>query len=70
VIGGDRNDKERSMRKIGYVVFAAGLVLAATATDALAGFAAAVPEISPTSLSAGLALLAGGVLIARARRRK
>ena len=29
----------------------------------------AVPEISPMSISAGLALLAGGVLMLRARRR-
>ena len=29
----------------------------------------AVPEISPASLSAGLALLAGGVLVLRSRRR-
>jgi LPXTG-motif cell wall-anchored protein len=28
-----------------------------------------VPEISPMSISAGLALLAGGVLMLRARRR-
>jgi hypothetical protein len=27
-----------------------------------------VPEISPTSISAGLAILAGGVLMFRARR--
>ena len=56
------------MRKIGYVVLAAGLALAATVTDATAGNVA--PEISPTSLSAGIALLAGGVLLARARWRK
>jgi LPXTG-motif cell wall-anchored protein len=60
------------MRKIGYVVLAMGLVLATTATDALASIDVPlpVPEISPTSLSAGLALLAGGVLLVRARRRK
>ena len=29
----------------------------------------AVPEISPASLSAGLALLTGGVLVLRSRRR-
>jgi hypothetical protein len=60
------------MRKIGYVVLAMGLVLATTATDALASIDVPlpVPEISPTSLSAGLALLAGGALLARARWRK
>jgi hypothetical protein len=49
-----------------------GLVLATTATDALASIDVPlpVPEISPTSLSAGLALLAGGALLARARWRK
>ena len=58
------------MRKIGYLVLVAGLVVAATATTVLASVQSVVPEISPTSLSAGLALLAGGVLLVRARRRK
>ena len=58
------------MRKLGYIVLAAGLVLAAVATDASAGSVNPVPEISPSSLSAGLALVAGGVLLARARWRK
>jgi hypothetical protein len=58
------------MRKIGYLVLVAGLVVAATATTVLAGTPSSVPEISPTSLSAGLALLAGGVVLVRARRRK
>ena len=49
----------------------AGLVLAAGATQAIAGNPTTpVPEISPASLSGGLALLAGGVLIVRARLRK
>jgi hypothetical protein len=59
------------MRKLGYVVLATGLVLAIMATNALAaGIVNPAPEISPTSLSTGLALLAGGVLLARARWRK
>ena len=54
------------MRKIALVAIL-GL---ATATNAFAGYATVVPEISPASLSAGLALLTGGVLLARARWRK
>jgi len=57
------------MRKIGYVTLVA-LAVAAAVTDAIAGSVVAVPEISPASLSAGLALVAGGVLLVRARRRK
>jgi hypothetical protein len=48
-------------------------VLAATAmlpTAAFASATAGVPEISPGSISAGLALLAGGVIMLRARRAK
>ena len=58
------------MRALGYALLAVGLILAASVTNASAGFAQAAPEISPGSVSAGLALLAGGVLIARARWRK
>ena len=58
------------MRKLGYALVVAGLALAAAATDAFAGAAPRVPEINPSSISAGLALLAGGVLLARARFRK
>ena len=54
------------MRKCGYGLLGVGFVLAAFATDAFAS-ATVVPEISPSSVSAGLALLAGGVLLARAR---
>ena len=60
------NNEEKSMRKC---VIAVVLGLAA-ATNAFAGVGPAVPEISPASLSAGLALLTGGVLLARARWRK
>jgi hypothetical protein len=57
------------MRRIGYVALAV-MALGAAVTDAIAGQVVPVPEISPTSLSAGLALLAGGALLARARWRK
>ena len=56
------------MRTIGYVALVA-VALVAAVTDAVASVTV-VPEISPTSVSAGLALLAGGVLLVRARRRK
>ena len=58
------------MKTLGYALLAVGVVLAVTATDAIAGSAVQTPEINPASLSAGLALLAGGVLLARARFRK
>jgi len=57
------------VRKIAYLTLAAGMVLAAAST-ALAGQPIRTPEINPASLSAGLALLAGGVMLARARFRK
>jgi LPXTG-motif cell wall-anchored protein len=46
------------------------LVLLGTVSHVAAGTTVAVPEISPASLSAGLAILAGGALMLRARRRK
>jgi hypothetical protein len=58
------------MRTIGYVLLMAGLVLAATATDALAGGTVTVPEFNPSSVAGGLALLTGSVLLVRARRQK
>ena len=59
------------MRRIVFGLVGVGLSLLASVTNASAGFAAVpAPEINPASLSAGLALLAGGVLIARARFRK
>ena len=42
----------------------------ALAGEALASRTTPVPEISPTSITAGLALVAGGVLVLRSRRRK
>lgn len=61
------------MRRFGQVLSAcAALMLAvhALGSNVLASVppTAAAPEISPTSISAGLALLAGGVLMLRARR--
>lgn len=41
----------------------------ALGTEALAQPPASVPEVSPASISAGIALLAGGVLVLRSRRR-
>jgi len=58
------------MKTLGYALLSVGVVLAVTATDAIAGVTVTAPEINPASVSAGLALLAGGVLIARARWRK
>jgi hypothetical protein len=54
------------MRRTLYI---AVLMLIAAATDALAGAVTQVPEISPTSVSAGLAVLTGAVLILRSIRR-
>jgi MYXO-CTERM domain-containing protein len=60
------------MRTLGMKWAGAGLALMlsvhALGTDAFAS-AVSVPEISPASLSAGIALLAGGMLVLRARRR-
>jgi hypothetical protein len=49
----------------------AALVLLGIVNNAAASVAApvAVPEIGPASISAGVAILAGGVLMLRARRR-
>jgi hypothetical protein len=47
---------------VAVVLWQAGAAHATTAPTA--------PEISPSSLSAGVALLAGGVLIVRAMRRR
>jgi hypothetical protein len=41
----------------------------ALGTDVFASVPQVVPEISPGSISAGIALLAGGILLLRARRR-
>jgi LPXTG-motif cell wall-anchored protein len=49
---------------------AMGLVLHGFSATLEASSVVQVPEISPASISAGLAILAGGVLMLRARRRK
>ncbi len=51
---------------------ALALVLHGLASSATASIAPtpAVPEIGPGAISAGVAILAGGVLLLRARRRK
>jgi hypothetical protein len=64
---------EELMRRFGQVLSAcAALMLAvhALSSNVLASepVPAVAPEISPTSISAGLALLAGGFLMLRARR--
>ena len=58
------------MRRFVFQAGLVGLVFLASVGSAAAGDPnpVAVPEISPTSLSAGLAVLAGGVLMFRARR--
>ena len=48
----------------------AAFVVAVLATPAMASATVAVPEIGPGSIGAGLALLAGGVMMLRARRSK
>ena len=63
-------DKEMNMRKLGCVLLAVAAILAATVTNAAAGGPVAAPEVRPASRSGGLALLAGGVLLVRARLRK
>jgi hypothetical protein len=56
------------MQRIGYLVIAAALFVAAAATNALAiATPAPVPEINPGTVAGGLGLLAGGVLLLRAR---
>ena len=57
------------MKQLGYLA-AVALVLAATVTNAIAGSVQAVPELNPASLAGGLGLLAGGVLLLRAKFRK
>ncbi|CAN5724000.1 hypothetical protein BH18ACI5_BH18ACI5_14990 [soil metagenome] len=53
-------------------LYAAGMliVLASVATTVSAGITAPVPEIDGSSVTAGLGLLTGGVLVVRARLRR
>ena len=56
-----------------WIGFGMATVLAVHALGGLAVASAivpSVPEINPGSLSSGLALLAGGILVLRARRRQ
>ena len=45
------------------------LILFSVGSNLLAGTVSAAPEIDAGSISAGLGILAGGILILRARRR-
>ena len=54
------------MRKLGYLVACAALIVAAAVTNAAAS-AVAVPEVNPSAVAGGLGLLAAGVLLLRAR---
>jgi hypothetical protein len=61
------------MRSLYVRVGLAALILGAAVTDALATGVVTetpAPEINPATLSGGLALLAGGILLARARWRR
>ena len=57
-------------KRVVCAAFAVAAVVHGLAVSASASVVQAVPEISPASLSAGLAVLAGGVLMLRARRSK
>ncbi|CAN5724183.1 hypothetical protein BH18ACI5_BH18ACI5_15000 [soil metagenome] len=50
--------------------FGLAVVVASLATSVSAGGPVAVPEIDGASITAGLGLLAGGVLLVRARLRR
>ena len=56
--------------KIGMYGLGLALVVASLATSVSAGGPVAVPEIDGASITAGLGLLAGGVLLVRARLRR
>jgi hypothetical protein len=57
------------MRAVVLRVLGLLVVLQGVSSSVAASSVTVVPEISPTSVSAGLAILAGGVLMLRARRR-
>jgi len=57
------------MRRMQHAALGLALVLHALGTSVIASAAAGVPEINPGSISAAVAILAGGVLMLRARRR-
>ena len=55
--------------RMAWLVAGASIVVLAMATQALASSPAGVPEIDGGSIAGGLALLAGGIVLARARWR-
>jgi LPXTG-motif cell wall-anchored protein len=57
-------------KRVVCAAFAVAAIVHGLATTATASVVQQVPEISPASISAGLAILAGGVLMLRARRKK
>jgi hypothetical protein len=57
------------MRAVVLRVLGLLVVLQGVSSSVAASSVTVVPEISPASVSAGLAILAGGVLMLRARRR-
>jgi hypothetical protein len=59
-----------SMKSVLRACVCLGAAVLLVPSGASASVTAPVPEIGPGSISAGLALLAGGVLLLRTRRRK
>jgi hypothetical protein len=66
----ERVSSRAGMTRVARWVLGASLIAQATGAHLLAGVGTATPEIDAGSMSAGLALLAGGVLILRSRRQK
>lgn len=56
--------------RVALYVSGLAMVIASLATSVSAGGPRAVPEIDGASITAGLGLLAGGVLLVRARLRR
>jgi len=56
--------------RVALYVSGLAMVIASLATSVSAGVVSAVPEIDGASITAGLGLLAGGVLLVRARLRR
>ena len=59
-----------SMKSACYFALAVTAILGAFDTSLVATVQPSVPEINGSSISAGLGLLAAGILILRARRRR
>jgi hypothetical protein len=66
----ERVSARAGMARVACWVLGASLIAQATGTHLLASVSAVTPEIDAGSMSAGLALLAGGVLILRSRGRR